>query len=317
MARRILPWLLLIFLVWGCEIAVPMKKPIAVMQLEGRSSGIVVGKSTRDDVRSALGMPMLQSRFWGVDVFKVSDTSTAIGIFPIPGVFTAKDQGYVLVTYDEAGCVAQMSAGSTYRSMGEQQPLMLKASNLYLGIEKTTVGESPHGPQLIADAALLPAYLELRRRSSTCTLILAYQDAENPEIPFHGCPDTVVVDDTEPLDPTPFYARCGLDPQCPPDVWQLTPVPLLLPLTLSPGGHRLVLSKRKTLHEVSFDCDAGEVLYGIIQGQVNKDWWGFTFDYTVTFTQTSPAELSTYSVLLYSDDRWLAEQELFHPLDRQ
>jgi hypothetical protein len=284
-----------------------MKKPIAVMQLEGRSSGIIIGKSTRDDVRSTLGAPMLQSRYWGVDVFRVSDTSTEIGIFPIPGVFTAKDQGYVLVTYDEAGSVTQISAGRTYRMMGEQQPLMLKASNLYLGIEKTIVGEAPHGPQLIADAALLSAYQDLRRRSSTCTLILAYQGDENPEIPFHGCPDTVVVDDAEPLDPTPFYAPCGLNPQCPPDIWQLTPVPLLIPLTLSPGGHRLALSKRKTVYEVSFDCDAGEVLYGIIQGHVNKDWWGYTVNFEVTFTQTPPAELSTYSVLLYSDNRWLVE----------
>jgi len=302
----------------GCGFGVPIKDPTAVTEQTQRTETIEPGQSTRDSVRAGFGEPWLQSRYWGVDVYQALDTSTELGglvitIWPVPlGVFTYQVEGYVMVAYDPADRVVAVATGNVSNWHGEKHALMLRARDLNLGIESIY----ERGPQLMADASRLPEYVALRREAMTCTVILACEETAYERWAYEGCPDRVVIDDAEPMNPTPFFGACDPAASCPPHVLptgQFVWVPLVYPVTLPPGPHRLTLSSSTFKGEsaTSFECAAGEVRYGIIHGQVSWHWWGprsSTLNTSVTFEEALPAKWGSYSILLYRD-RWYADPE--------
>jgi hypothetical protein len=88
----------------------------------------------------------------------------------------------------------------------------------------------------------------------------------------------------------------------------------MLPVTLSPGHHNLVVtdSRYKGREEVAFDCAAGDVRYASISGNITRHWWGTfssTLCATVTLADALPMDWSSYSILLYRRDRWLVEPD--------
>jgi hypothetical protein len=319
MSHAVVPWVLLIQLA-GCGFGVSLKEPAEVRLQAQRSAFIRPGESTQESVRAALGEPWLQSRFWGFDVYRVNDTSTELGglfvtILPIPiGVFTSQVEGYLLIAYDPMGRVDQVSSGNnTPGPLGEQHPLMLRARDLNLGIEKF----SGRGTQLMADAKRLQDYLALRKHSNTCTVILACEETKPQKWPYEACPDRVVIDDDASIDPQPFFGSCDPASSCPPKILQAGQymrVPMVHAISLPPGTHRLMMTSStfKGQHETSFECAQGEVGYGIIRGHVNWDWWSprtSTLNTSVTFEDDLPPQWASYSVLLYRQDHWLVQPE--------
>ena len=304
----------------ACGFGIPLKEPVAVTQQAQRSATLRIGESTRDDARTALGEPLLRSNFWGFDLFRVNDTSKELGvllvtIWPIPvGAFTSQVEGYVLVAYDNAGRIDQVSSGnvSNDRVPGDFQ--MLRARDLSIGIDKY----HRRGLALMADANRLQDYLALRSISATCTAIMACDDSAYRKWPYEACPDQVAIDDAEPFDPRPFFGWCEPGRSCPPNALPASKsmrwVPLVHPTILQPGVHRLAMSSSvfKGRHETSFECAAGEVRYGIIRGRVKWHWWGprsSTLDAAVTFADELPAEWVSHSILLYLRNGWLVEPE--------
>jgi hypothetical protein len=301
-------------------VGISLKDPVAVKQQAQHSIELRFGESTRNDVHEALGEPLLQSGYWGFDLFRANDISTEIRVFfitilPIPvGVFTSPVEGYVLVAYDNAGRIAQVSTGdvSNDRFPGDFQ--MLRARDISFGIDKY----HQRGLTLMADAARLQGYVAVRRPSGTCTVIMACDDNEYQKWPYETCPDRVAIDDAEPFDPRPFFGHCEPGRSCSPNTLNATGplrwMQTVHPITLRPGSHRLTMSSAtfKGRYETSFECAAGEVRYGIIRGNVNWHWWSpqsSTLNTAVTFTDALPGKWASHNILLYNRNGWVVEAE--------
>jgi hypothetical protein len=90
-------------------------------------------------------------------------------------------------------------------------------------------------------------------------------------------------------------------------------VPLLHAITVSPGQHRLritssVLDGRG---DASFECAAGQVLYGLVCSRVEgASWWSKgTLQATATLSTVAPDAWDAHSIVLYRNSRWLVEPE--------
>lgn len=305
----------------GCAFSVPLSDPQLVDAQQQRSAAIVPGESSREAVEAGLGAPWLRSRFWGVDVFRARDVSWEIGgpvilVAPIPlGVFRFKVEGYVLVTYDEAGRADRVEAASASRANSADLVPMLRAGQLSLGIDAV---DDRRSPQLMADGERVQDYLALRARSSSCTLVLACEETHFERWPYESCPDQVAVDDAPPFDPQPFFGRCEPGKSCPPVIQPgsggFVRVPLLYPLSLSPGPHRIELrsSTFRGRHETQFACAAGDVRFGTVRGRVSWHWWGprqSTLDASVTLADAMPEGWRDRSLLLFRGGEWIALPE--------
>lgn len=141
--RSVFAILILLIQLAACGFGFPLKKdPVAVKQQAQRSAEFRLGESTRDEVRTALGEPWLQSNFWAFDLFRANDTSKELGvlfitILPLPvGVFTSQEEGYVLVAYDNTGRIAQVSSGNVPYDTTPGDFKMLRARDLTFGIDR-------------------------------------------------------------------------------------------------------------------------------------------------------------------------------------
>jgi len=173
----------------------------------------------------------------------------------------------------------------------------------------------------MADANRLEDYLALRRRSATCTVILACNEERYQKWPYETCPDRVVIDGAEPIDLQPFFGTCDPGSSCPPKTLPAGPymrVPMVHPITLTPGAHQLVMTSStfKGRHEASFSCASGEVRFGIISGYVSWSAWSpraSTLNTAITFSDDLPAQWVSYSMLLFRGDRWFVQTEPDQP----
>ena len=264
-----------------------MKNPSLVTDQAERSVTIRRGESTRADVRAALGEPLLESSFWRVELYRVEDNSLKLAFFvaiiplPVPMPSSEKKHGYVLVTYDTAGRVSQLSSGSHsegWMADGIDKQIFLRADELAI-IE---------GPVLLADSNRLLAYLAERSHATSCTLVMA---AELHEI---FSPRQVSIDDGELFDLT-LIRRFG------------DPLPVLYAITVPPGQHRLLItgSFLDGRAEASFECATGQVLYCIVSSRVE----GKKLQATAAISAVSPEAWKGRSIVLYSKGRWLVEPE--------
>lgn len=301
----------------GCGFGIPLKRPTLVTEQARRTVTLHVGDA-REDVRAVLGQPWLQSAFWRFDAYRAVAEQKELGFIvlftpPIPiGVMRSEVGGFVLVAYDDAGRVTALGAGQAGRGAGVFDSVMLRAGDLYLGIEPQYL----HGPQLFADGARIDAYLERRRRAPACTLILACQKSTVAEKwPDEGCPNRVAVDGRIVADPSPYVGDCAAGTTCPAAAVRrglYARLPVLVPVTLAPGEHHIEMSSSvfKGSSRASFACAAGDVRYGVLRGRVTWNWWGprtSTLDATVTLTDRAPQDPQSFALLLYRGDGPLAE----------
>jgi len=319
-------WIILIQLSSCAELAIPLKKPAVAKQQAQHIAEFRLGKSTRDDVRTALGEPLVQSNFWGFDLFKAVGTSKAIGVqllwgLPMPyGYFTTQVESYVLVAYDNAGRIAQVA--SDYHSHSESGEMFidsshLRASDISFDVYYHYDTYNHRSLILTVGANRLQEYLALVRPPGTCTVIMACDDE-----PFrkwyspNTCPSRIAIDNTYPLEIHSFFGRsCEPGRSCPPatfnneGILKRDMMPMVQPFILQPGPHRLLVGdpdfKKKS--ETSFECSAGEVRYGILQ------WRSGAPNVSVTFVDELPAGWGSYSFLLYYRFSWLVESEPSRP----
>lgn len=301
----------------GCAIGIPLTKPAAVDEQARRSATLVLGKSTRDEVRAALGTPWRESRAWGFDVFRAEGVRREIEFVslltpPVPmGISRTQVGGFVLAAYDETGVLVEAATGNL--SDGDSSGLMLRAGGLTLGVETV----ERRGPQLLAEASAFAGYLSARRASADCTLVLACEPTAYQRWPDEGCPDRVAVDAGPPHNLRGLFAWCE-DGECPAENLGragYVRVPLALPISLAPGRHELTLSSStfKGLVNHPFECRAGDVQYAVVRGRVKWHWWGprtSTLTTSIAFSPGAPESLRAHRIVLLRGDAWLIDPEL-------
>lgn len=237
-------------------------------------------------------------------------------IWPVPmGVLTTPVEGFTLVAYDAAGPVTEVSNGSYMVDLLHFR--MLKAGDLHLGFDRR---DGPR-PVLMADAHRLQDYLALRGATETCTVVIACDETGPADSPYEACPERVTFDGRA-YNPRPSTGLCESSNTCPAgaavDSKDLRRVPLVLPITLQPGRHELMMSRGglQGRPEVDFDCSAGEVRYGVIRAHAHWTSAGRqsgTLEAVLSFESTLPARWRTRSLLLYRQGAWVVEQEPGQP----
>jgi len=322
---RIALTLLALAVLEGCAFGIPLKKSTVVPQQAERSATIRLGEAMRAEVRAALGDPWLESDLWRAEVYRSDDKRTELGfavaiVIPVPvGVFSEKRHGYVLVTYDAAGRVSEVSPGVASDGMLASNTgkwLAIRAGEISFVVDP--VGNKTRST-LLADASRLAGYLEERRRADGCTLVAACAGDE-------GCPDELAVDGGEPFDPSPVTALCAPGAPCPKGAQptetliegkRFVLVPVLHAIDVAPGRHhlRVTSSRIRGGAETSFECAQGEALFGAIRSHaVGASWFSKgTLEATVTFSATPPAAWESYSIELVRNGRWLVEKGTASP----
>ncbi len=304
---------------WGIQHTVDDTEVLA--QQSRQAAVIRQGETTRAEVRALLGEPWLGSAFWGVEVYRASDTEREAGLvflLYVPvygGVVSADWQSFVLVAYDEADRVSAVASG---RMSGKgwlagpgENWLMVRANGTTLATDALWKGV----PLLLADGQKLAAYLDRQRGSGDCTLVLACEKGAD-------CPDQLVVADGAPVNPGFVSLACPAGAPCPDGQLEqrvslstgevmVVSVPVLHPVSLSPGEHTVQLGSRKLRGHstVPVRCGPGEVLYGRISGAVTGGSWlrKGRLAATLTLQPQLPAEWSDYSIALWRQGRWIAE----------
>jgi hypothetical protein len=69
---------------------------------------VVVGETTRAQVREALGVPVVASEFWRFDAFRMKDANVGVVVFPpyVPIPAWTTEEAYSVVSYADDGRVA-------------------------------------------------------------------------------------------------------------------------------------------------------------------------------------------------------------------
>jgi len=316
-------WIVLIQLSSCAELAIPLKKPAVARQQAQHIAEFRLGKSTRDDVRTALGEPLVQSNFWGFDLFKAVGTSKEIGValmmgIPMPfGYFTTQVESYVLVAYDNAGRIAQVASDYHSESYASDSSFsLLRARDINFDTYYEYNMNNVRGLILTVDAIRLQDYLALVRPPGTCTVIMACDETIRKWNFPNTCPSRIAIDNTYPLEIHSFFGRsCEPGRSCPPatfnneGILKRDMIPMVQPFILQPGPHRLLVGNPdfKIRSETSFECSAGEVRYGILK------WRSVAPNVSVTFVDELPAGWGSYSFLLYYRFSWLVESEPSRP----
>lgn len=116
-------------------------------------------------------------------------------------------------------------------------------------------------------------------------------------------------------DPSPYVGACVAGTSCPAAAVPeglYARLPVLLPITLEPGEHRVVMSSSvfKGVSAASLSCAAGEVRFGVIQGSVAWHWWGprtSTLKSAITLSDRAPSDPRSFALAIYRGDGSLAE----------
>jgi len=302
---------------------VEVEKPALIGQQTRQAAGLAAGRSTRDDVRTALGVPWLQSDYWGFDIYRVSDSSRrlvgiGVPVLPVPfGVFAAQEEGYVLIAYDGQRRVTEIGQGR-FR-IHDRPPWIferISAGRFIFGLEGMHVHTLP---VLTADAAALEHYVEAVRGAGACVAVLACEGAARGGSQWadSACPDEVTVAEQR-IDLRPFRTLCGpgAGNRCPSGAAPVDDATLevMTPLVLPAGRHLLSLRSSFLLgrREIEFECAAREVRYGVVEAWEDSSapTRGVgSLRTELVFHETLPAAWHARRLVLHRGGRWLVAEE--------
>jgi outer membrane protein assembly factor BamE (lipoprotein component of BamABCDE complex) len=280
----------------GCVTDVPLGEPgVREQEVLDQAAQLRVAVATREQVRAALGAPLLADAGGRAEVFRVSGKQHQMALFfvpypvpmPLPG---EKQEGYTLVAYDEAGVLAAVDAGlATAAVFGRTRSLVLRAGDY----------QFVHSQ---ADRLLVTAERYLRDETGTtdatdCTVLVGCEQT---------CDDTGVgglADESCGVCWTYLQVDHGPVQQLPLLDWVMWPLGesdtetragreltcgevggsvlqdhcsilqhQLVPLRLAPGVHTLRVTSRPLDGEAAgeFSCVAGEVVFATLTGQVTE-----------------------------------------------
>ncbi len=317
------PWiglaLLLSLALCGCGFGVPLRGTTDVTQHAGRSATLEPGRSSRQDVRAALGEPWLASDAWGFEIYRADDERTEAlfmlaVIWPVPiGWGSEKRQGYVLVTYAGTDRATHIAAGSASRGLLASDGakwMTIKAGEISVVLDPVL---NRRRLSILADRGRLDEYLAARRQTPGCTIVAGCDGTG-------GCPDQFSVDGGEVCNPAPIDALCEPDRPCPAgSPWgpgrriegkDIVSLPVLHAIGVPAGLHELRVTNSRSKGEgtASFACAAGDVVYVTIRTDVVRARGRRTLQATVVPSATAPEAWTGYNLVLFRDDRWLVDR---------
>lgn len=272
----------------GCGFRVPVQETTAISEQREKRAVLLIGTSTRADVRAALGTPEVESERWRVDLYRAEEERREVEfvvvlVLPVPvGAFRVKERGYVLVAYDEAGRVSDVASGSASEGIVAEDAthwLVLRADDLTLVVDP--VKTKPR-TTLLADAGRLPAYLQTRRKSADCTLVVACDPGER-------CPEEFALEGGDAIEPRPIEVLTGSS--------IVDRIPIVHALSVAPGSHRIAGGKD------SFECVPGDVVYANVRGAAGR-----RDEPKSSFSKTPPSDRVDLPLVLHRNGRWWVDR---------
>jgi len=280
-----------------------------------RQVAIRPGETTRAEFLELFGEPWVSSRRWRFDLQRVTDYDSEFSLafflyWPIfPSVERTDWESYLLVAWDDNDVVAAAAAGKVDRDdYMERGQLVFRTGELTMAVDPA----EDDGLVLWVGPDALSPYLEERVAADACTVVLACEQGTR-------CPNRVSMDDGTPFDAGFVKLYCVDESHCQgaesaptesqaagrPVSW----MPVLHPLDLAPGKHRMVLADRhmKGNTEITFSCQPGQVLFARLEAErVRVSFWrGNDVQPTAELVDSLPPEWSNYRVVLWRSGLWL------------
>jgi hypothetical protein len=318
----------------GCATEIPLGEPgIGEREVLAQSEALEAPFTTRQQVRAALGTPVLAAPDGSAEVFRVADRQRQLALvmmFPLPG-FSLRHEAYTLVAYDAQGAVTGVEAAYRRQEFGDvNQGVVLRAgeyefvhaqADLLLVTPDRYLASRPNGE---TGCTVLVGCEQRCRIGSVddpsacgvCWTQLQVDDGPVQELPLLQMVTWRLPDDApQSPDAVPSAAesRCeelggrlstGSGPMCILSRYSLAP------LQFVPGRHRMLASAKSLDGDArgEFECVAGEVVYATLGGEVTRRY-SFSQQIAaglrtaaatgrITYTANAPPELQGDRVIL-------------------
>ena len=251
---------------------------------------VVVGETTRAQVRAALGVPVIASEFWRFDAFRMKDANVGVVVFPpyVPIPSWTTEEAYAVVSFAEDGRVADaawISRQSGIWSIGNGE-------NLAAGSGSVRV-HSYYGTLLLtASPERRDAYWRDHPARDRCREVIGLaQYAYDAKIKFDG--ESKVA-----------FPRLA------------TPLSLgLVSVELAPGRHRIDATgtDAKFSAATEVECGAGDQHYVSLGLEHDETASGYgsrkNLDARFDVSDELPEALREQRLLIWADGQWLVPQE--------
>lgn len=270
-----------------------------------KAAQIVVGQTSRDNVRQLLGPPWLTGANAAFDVFRSSDVNSELGIIFVPVMYASDEvTGYLLATYDPSGTVAGYSVGIAH------------SGSMALGTAEQAVAIRAGSVQFVASAdgatemlSMGPPLLRvgeyLRDHPATgCRVVVTTA----------GVPVDVTVDDGRHVVLPAFSDKLAFLAG---GAFKRDLLPAAAIFDVSPGNHRLRVESfelRVGFEQAQqFGCSSGEVLYATVYLEsrpATTSWGGLRvkLPVEVTVAMVMPEGVGDHGVVVWADGKWLVPE---------
>lgn len=279
-APKILGILSLAAALSGC-IGIPLHISSVEDDLPGKAASVVAGESDRTQVRQSLGEPLISSRYWRFDAFRITEWNAGVVVFgggvPVPA--WGKEDGYILVAYDEHE----------------------RASEVQYGLRSSGSWIDP--PSAWRDAVVNVRDLQLRAAGRQVFLAVPPERRDRylgETVPGAAC--RVLIGALDAL----RDARLSVDGQ-PGPILPETLIDTLLPLTLAPGTHALEISGPAST-TAELQCEAGAILF-VALAPTSGSFKSRSRSMALTVSPVMPDGFRDQALLIWGNGQWLVEAE--------
>ena len=282
--------------------------------VQNKSDDITSGRMDSGAVRNLLGEPIIESRYWGVEVFREATSQTRVAVFLLAPLAGSRDHfsRYTIVAYDKDR-LAESAVSDTFHrpgfgssDMGQYRPIFLETRDFMFIVGDRLVFAPLE--TLLAKPARRDAYLQRARSTSQCTAVVGCAPLTN------ACSKTLSVDNG-PSFRIPYrrlaYQTAFLSPYVLPES--------LAALSLVPGEHTLKASGATVQghyaytvdgeQSINFSCRAGEIVYLVINMTAERGWWSPKVEWKIDIDKDMPEFFVDRDLVIYSGDQWILNPE--------
>jgi hypothetical protein len=268
----------------GC-IGFPVHVSSVRNDLPSMTAPIVAGETDRATVRSRLGEPLIWSEHWRFDAFRITERNVGVIVFGggIPVPVWDKEEGYILVAYDQDGRAADVQYG-------------LRSGGSWAG------GESG-GP---ASVTITARDLQLRATGKETFLAVppSRRDQYWQSLPS-GTECRVVIGAPDSISDAALLIDGQPGPPLPKTMYDT-----LMPIRLAPGRHRIEVLRSGTDRSgvTEIQCAGGETHYAALQVLPGAGSPKHSSIEVVTST-ARPDWIEQLGLLIWGNGHWLVEAE--------
>ena len=280
--RRTIPRVLVLpcLLLCGC-IGIPVHVSSVEDDLPRQAAAIVAGQTERSQVRESLGQPLISSDYWRFDAFRITEWNAGVIVFgggiPVPA--WSKEDGYILVAYDEGG----------------------RAADVQYGIRRGGSWVDPASAWLSADVSTRELRLSAAGDEVYMTVPPERRDRYLEE-PSERDRCRVLVGALEGV----RQAEILVDGKAIPRLTERMSGSLLL-LRLAPGTHGIYVIGGPPMG-LEVRCGTSQTLYLGISSETGAEK-SRRRPITLSLSEEMPADFATRDLLIWGNGEWLVETE--------